>query len=212
VRQAGPNPAPGLAARQFHIRSLVFVFLLRRPTPTDIDRFHDRSRDLPLSYEPVGLLQQPPGVRRFDEQVVSVGRGDADFERGCRALQAWRHFDLGWIAAIPRPPSIDVGTVVAVQIRHLGFWSLNGCRVVYHVEGEGRFGFAYGTLTNHAESGEELFELFTDWQSGDVMYRIRAVSWPQDRLARLGQPVARFLQARFRRDSAAALTRAITSR
>jgi uncharacterized protein (UPF0548 family) len=185
------------------------VFLLRRPAPSDIARFHEASRDLPLSYGPVGILKAPSAGRRFDEQVVSVGRGDAHFERACRALQAWKHFDLGWIAAIPRPASIDVGTVVAVQIRHLGFWSLNGCRVVYHVEGDKRFGFAYGTLTNHAESGEEQFEVFIDQSTGDVMYRIRAVSWPQDPLARLGQPFVRFLQARFRRDSAAAMQRAM---
>jgi uncharacterized protein (UPF0548 family) len=157
----------------------------------------------------VGILKQPPGARRFDEQVVSIGRGAADFERASRLLQAWKHFDLGWIAAIPRPASIEVGTVVAVQIRHLGFWSLNGCRVVYLVESDGRFGFAYGTLTNHAESGEELFEVFIDEASGDVRYRIRAVSWPRDPLARLGQPFVRFLQARFRRDSAAAMQRAM---
>ena len=186
-----------------------YVFLIRRPTLADLDRFHDTSRALPLSYSPVGILKQPPGARRFNEQVVPVGRGEADFERARRALTAWKHFDLGWVAAIPRPPSIDVGTVVAVQIRHLRFWSLNGCRVVYQVEGDGRFGFAYGTLTNHAESGEELFELFLDPRSGDVMYRILAVSWPQDPLARLGQPFVRVLQARFRRDSAAALMRAM---
>ena len=82
--------------------------------------------------------------------------------------------------------------------------------MVYHLEGEATFGFAYGTLTNHAESGEELFELFLDQRSGDVMYRIRAVSWPQAPLARIGQPFVRLLQARFRRDSAAALRRAVT--
>ena len=32
-----------------------------------------------------------------------------------------------------------------------------------------RFGFAYGTLTNHAESGEELFEVFLDPATGDVI-------------------------------------------
>jgi uncharacterized protein (UPF0548 family) len=185
------------------------VFFLRRPTSSDIDRFHQISRNLPLSYGQVGILKQPPGERRFDEQVVKVGHGDSDFERACQALRTWKHFELGWIAAIPRPASIDVGTVVAVQIRHLGFWSLNGCRVVYRVDGEGRFGFAYGTLTNHAESGEELFEVFIDRTTGDVMYRIRAVSWPQDSLARLGQPFVRFLQARFRQDSAEALKRAM---
>jgi len=101
---------------------------------------------------------------------------------------------------------------VAVLIRHLGFWSLNGCRVVYHVEaGSGtRFGFAYGALTNHAEAGEELFEVFMEPATGDVVYRIRAVSWPQATLARIGQPIVRMLQARFRRDSLAALKRAIS--
>jgi len=70
-------------------------------------------------------------------------------------------------------------------------------------------GFAYGTLTNHAEAGEELFEVFLDPQTDQVMYRIRAVSWPQVMLARLGQPIVRLLQARFRRDSAAAMKRAM---
>jgi hypothetical protein len=40
------------------------------------------------------------------------------------------------------------------------------------------------------------------------MYRIRAVSWPQATLARVGQPIVRALQARFRADSAAAMERA----
>ena len=66
------------------------------------------------------------------------------------------------------------------------------------------FGFAYGTLTNHAEAGEELFEVFMDPRTEDVMYRIRATSWPRATLARVGHPIVRALQARFRRDSAAA--------
>ena len=83
---------------------------------------------------------------------------------------------------------------MAVLIRHLGFWSLNGCRVLYSVgslDDVARFGFAYGTLTNHAESGEELFEVFIDPQTDEVIYRIRAISWPQATLARIGQPIVR---------------------
>jgi uncharacterized protein (UPF0548 family) len=96
-------------------------------------------------------------------------------------------------------------------IRHLGFWSLNGCRVVYCVgdpENDVRFGFAYGTLPNHAEAGEELFEVFVDPRTDDVMYRIRATSWPRAMLARVGQPIVRALQSRFRSHSAAAMARA----
>jgi uncharacterized protein (UPF0548 family) len=100
---------------------------------------------------------------------------------------------------------------VAVAIRHVGFWSLNGCRVLYQTGdgGQQTFGFAYGTLTNHAESGEEIFEVHFDAGTGDVTYRIRAVSRPRAALARLGYPLTRMLQARFRRDSALAVRRAV---
>ena len=187
------------------------MFLARRPSTGDIDRFLDDSRERPLSYGPIGLVRERPRDGRFDEQVVAIGRGEADFDRARAALMAWKHFELGWVELFPRQAGVEVGTVVAVLIRHLGVWSLNGARVLYCVggaDGEARVGFAYGTLTNHAESGEELFEVFVDSRTGDVMYRIRAVSRPQALLARVGQPIVRLLQARFRRDSAAAMKRA----
>ena len=133
----------------------------------------------------------------------------ADFDRARASLCAWRHFDLGWVEVFPRNASIDVGTSIAVLIRHLGFWSLNGARVVYRLEeSDTRFGFAYGTLTNHAEAGEEIFEVGFDRDSGDVTYRLRAASRPRAALTRIGYPVARALQARFRRDSARAMRKA----
>ena len=101
---------------------------------------------------------------------------------------------------------------MAVLVRHLGFWSLNGCRVVYVSDderGTDSFGFAYGTLANHAEVGEELFEVTFDPQTEQVRYRIRAVSKPRALAARLGYPFTRSLQARFRRDSLAALERSL---
>jgi uncharacterized protein (UPF0548 family) len=185
------------------------MFLPRRPSSADIDRFLGASRDLPLSYDPVGIAAQPPSRRRFDEQVVRIGRGAGDCGRARDALMAWRHFDIGWVELFRERARPEVGATVAILIRHVGLWSLNGARVVYTVEsGEARFGFAYGTLTNHAESGEELFEVFVEPRTGDVMYRIRAVAQPQATAARLGLPVVRLLQSRFRRDSAAALRRA----
>ena len=167
---------------------------------------------LPLSYDPVGIVRSEPVGRRFDEAVVTIGHGASDFRRAQRALRAWKQFDIGWVELFPRCASTAVGTNVAVLIRHFGFWSLNGARVVYGagrgIE-DGLFGFAYGTLGNHAEAGEELFEVVLDEKTGDVTYRIRAISWPQALLARLGQPIVRLLQARFRRDSGAAMKRAL---
>jgi uncharacterized protein (UPF0548 family) len=190
------------------------MFLMRRPTPAAIARFLDASRDLALSYGPVGIVRNTPVEGRFDEEVVVIGRGDDDFIRARAALTVWKQFDIGWVEVFPQGAAVKTGTVVAVLIRHFGFWSLNGCRILYPAassEGERRFGFAYGTLTNHAESGEELFEVFIDSQRGDVMYRIRAISWPQAPLAHLGQPIVRALQAEFRRDSVAAMKRATSS-
>jgi len=185
------------------------MFLARRPTRHVIDRFIRESQDLPLSYGPVGIVTRPAG-QPLDELAVAVGHGQADFERARAALLGWKQFEIGWVETFPRHVPVAVGTVVAVLIRHLGFWSLNGCRVLYSVGSPGdvaRFGFGCGTLTNHAESGEELFEVFIDPQTDEVIYRIRAISWPHATLARVGQPIVRVLQRRFRDDSAAALKR-----
>ena len=187
------------------------MFLARRPTPNVIDRFIRESQDLPLSYAPIGIVRTRTAGQDLDELTVAIGRGQADFERARSALLAWKQFDIGWVETFPRQAPVAVGTVVAVLIRHLGFWSLNGCRVLYSVaslDDVARFGFAYGTLTNHAESGEEFFEVFIDPQTDEVTYRIRAISWPQATLARVGQPIVRVLQERFREQSAAAMKHA----
>ena len=55
----------------------------------------------------------------------------------------------------------------------------------------------------------ETFDVFLDPESDEVTYRIRAISKPQAALARMGQPIVRSLQARFRRDSAAVMERVI---
>jgi len=185
------------------------MFLIRRPSPDTIERFLVASQDLPMSYEPVGVVQSGE-CRSLDDASFAIGRGRADFERARAALAAWKQFDLGWVELYPKRSPIDVGAVVAVVIKHFGFWSVNGCRVAYHAPAnDDAFGYAYGTLPNHAESGEELFEVFIDPRTDDVIYRIRATSAPQALLTWIGQPIVRVLQAQFRRDSADAMRRAI---
>jgi uncharacterized protein (UPF0548 family) len=191
------------------------MFLTRRPPPERIDRFLRESRDLPLSYSPTGIVSTHSLREGVDEATAVIGHGKAALDRARAALMTWKQFDIGWIETFPRDALVAAGAEVALLIRHFGFWSLNGCRVLHAVDSvtDGdRCGVAYGTLTNHAESGEELFEVFIDPQTDDVIYRIRAISWPQATLARVGQPVVRMLQERFRRHSAAAMTRATRSK
>ncbi len=169
------------------------------------------SRQLPLSYAPIGLAGQDRAGFQVDEQEVVIGVGKAAFDRAKVALTTWRHFELGWVEVFPTLAGIAPGTIVAVLVRHLGFWSMNGCRVVYSIARDDprEFGFAYGTLTNHAESGEEIFKVSLHPSTGEVSYVIRAASRPRALLARLGYPVTRSLQSRFRRDSADAVARAL---
>jgi len=188
------------------------MFLTRRPSQLELDEFVNQSRNLPLSYDPVGIAKQSPNGFNIDQSSAVIGQGDQAFERAKTALAAWRHFELGWVELFPHGASIEPGSVVAVLVRHLGFWSLNGCRVVYRVGDQqiGRsFGFAYGTLTNHAEEGEEIFGVSLTPESEKVVYRIRAVSRARVALARIGYPFTRLLQQRFRRDSIRALRLAI---
>jgi uncharacterized protein (UPF0548 family) len=189
------------------------MFLLHRPSPQFIDRLLAQSQELPLSYGPIGVAQQATKSFDADETNAVIGKGKADFERARAALEGWKQFDVGWAELFPKNAPIETGTVVVLLIRHLGFWSLNGCRIVYRVgeaEPDRRCGFAYGTLSNHAELGEEIFEVVLDSETQDVTYRIHAASRPRALLARIGYPIARLLQARFRRDSIKAMTLAVT--
>ena len=190
------------------------MFLLRRPSLQIVERFTQQSMRLPLSYEPIGIAEAPPAGYDVDEEIVTLGRGEACFESAKAALVAWQHFAFEWVHVFPRAASIEPGSVVAVCICHLGFWSVNGCRVLYSVGDRvygPTFGFAYGTLSNHAEQGEEIFEVRLRPDTQEVIYRIRAVSRPRAVLARLGYPIVRALQARFRRDSGEAMRRAVTA-
>lgn len=70
-----------------------------------------------------------------------------------------------------------------------------------------RYGFACGTLSEHAEAGEERF--LVEWlEDGSVWYDLLAFSRPRHALARIAYPFGRMLQARFRRDSGRAMQQA----
>lgn len=188
------------------------MFSLTQPNASTIARFLAESKNLPLSYTPIGLAQSSARGFVLDEARIELGVGEAVFAHACQALREWRQFDLGWTEIVPRGASTEVGTVVAVLVRHLGFWSLNGCRVVATLESDvdtERFGYVYGTLTNHAERGEEIFAVTRDLRTGRVGYELRAASHPRAWLAWCGYPVTRSLQTRFRRDSCAAMKRAV---
>ena len=72
----------------------------------------------------------------------------------------------------------------------------SACRVVWVVDDGDRFGFGYGTLPVHPESGEEAF-VAERAPGGEVRLSIVAFSRARSVLTRLGGPVARRQQERF---------------
>ncbi|HLA09180.1 MAG TPA: DUF1990 domain-containing protein [Pyrinomonadaceae bacterium] len=92
----------------------------------------------------------------------------------------------------------------AVKAHTLGIWTLNAARIVYVVNETGdvnRFGFAYGTLPDHVERGEERFLIEWNREDDSVWYDILAFSKPRHRIVRVSHPYARWLQKRFAKDS-----------
>ena len=188
---------------------------LRKPSADALRRFLAAQRDLPFTYGAVGATAgTPPAGYAVDRTRIRLGEGEPVFRSAVAALKRWEQFNLGWVEAWPPDTPIQTGEVVAVMGRAVGVWWLNACRVVYVVDEAGpisKFGFGYGTLPGHVESGEERF--LVEWDRGDdaVWYDILAFSRPNRVLTRLGYPVVRRLQKRFGRDSAASMLRAVRS-
>jgi uncharacterized protein (UPF0548 family) len=187
------------------------VFLIHRPLPEEIETFLAASRE--LSYQPIGIAMEGARGYKMDDVRVEIGSGVETFERAKAALQNWEMFNTGFTEVFPAHASTADGSTVAVLVRHLGFWSLNACRVVYQIRedaaGEIRFGFAYGTLVDHGERGEEVFAVCLHRETQKVSYWLRAASQPAALLAKLGYPFVRHLQARFRRASCKAMVCAV---
>jgi uncharacterized protein (UPF0548 family) len=192
------------------------MFKCRKPSEEAVERFIFSQRELPFSYSQPGATRRetPPSGYNVDHNRILLGMGSEIFERAAAALRKWKQFDLGWVKIVPPETAIEVDAVVAVQARTFGFWSLNACRIVYVIDENElvkKFGFAYGTLPDHVERGEERFTI--EWHTDDsVWYDIYAFSHPQHLLARLGFPITRQLQHRFVRDSLAAMTRTSANR
>ena len=181
------------------------MFLPREPSAQLVSKFIARQRDLPFSYAEVGATgKTPPAGYTVDHNRIQLGRGKQVYEGAVDALRHWRQFDLGWVTVVPTGVPVEVGATVAVRARTFGLWSLSAARIVYLInenEPVQRFGFAYGTLPDHVERGEERF--IVEWQLKDdsVWYDILAFSQPRHPFVRLSFPLARVLQNRFVRDS-----------
>ena len=187
------------------------MFHLFKPTATQLDQFLDSLGSDTFSYSHVGVTRDStrPDGYVVDHNRQLLGTGRETFERAKQAVRRWKMFDVPGLKLVRDDTPIESGRNVALLASHLGFYSVSSCRIVYVVDEPDRFGFAYGTLSQHAESGEERFTVEYHPDTGEVWYDIYAFSRPGHWMVRLGYPYARYLQTSFAVASKTAMLRAV---
>jgi len=189
------------------------MLFLNRPSEKSIRAITALQANQNFSYSEAGATDGtlPTGYKVI-HSAVQLGKGSDKFARACAAMREWKMFDIPnvWLHWPTTP--IANGNIVAVLINHFGFWSLNFCRIVYVIDEDGsqrRFGFAYGTLKEHAERGEERFMIEWDRATDIVTYNILSFSRPGNWKTRIACPLARRLQQQFVTNSLAAMVAAV---
>jgi uncharacterized protein (UPF0548 family) len=190
------------------------VFSFRKPSIETRRRILAFESTLDLTYTAVGATfgkTAVPAGFAVDSTRVELGRGQSAFDRAKVGLSSWQQFNLGWLEAFPNDTPILIGETVLVIARAGGMWWTNATRIVDVVDDtsatSSRFGFAYGTLPGHVESGEERFLIEWDHATDIVWFDILAFSRPRHYLVRLNRRRARAMQKRFAADSTAAMQR-----
>ena len=188
------------------------MYFLSKPDRDYIRQFLSEQGSKPFSYAHVGATRErAPNGYNVDHNRIQLGEGADIFERAKNAIRQWKMFDMPWIELCWPDTPIKTDATVAVLLSHLGFWSLNACRIVYEIDERGdceKFGFAYGTLPEHGERGEERFTVEFHRIDQSVWYDLYAFSRPGP-AARLAYPFTRALQKRFAQESKEAMQRAM---
>lgn len=191
------------------------MFLLTKPTKPTIQQFINDSRNSELSYPEINATrgEERPVGYNIDHNRIRLGSGLGDFEKAKNAIAGWKMFDMKWVRLCHADTTIEVGREVAIMVKHFGFYSINAARIVYvmdNADNVHRFGFAYGTLAEHGEIGEERFSVEFHEETGEVWYDLYAFSRPASLLARVGYPLSRYLQKSFAADSKRAMFKAVS--
>ena len=189
------------------------MFLLTKPNEERIRGFLFSQKDERFTYPEADIARhQSPRGYTLDHNRIKLGEGADVFRRAVEAIRRWEMFNIGWLQLCWPDAPIEVGSTVAVLAALRFCWSLNACRIARVFDEDlRRYGFAYGTLPDHAERGQESF--IVEWNIDDdsVWYDLSAYSRPNQLIAKLGYPFARALQKRFARDSMQAMLRGAAS-
>lgn len=193
------------------------MYHFRKPDSAQIDDFLkvQAQKDFTYPHREATRNQSPPAGFRVDHNRICLGQGAAVYEQAKQALAEWQHYRFDWLHLHRPEVPPAAGQTVAALAHVLGIWVLNACRVVYVLEESEpftRFAFAYGTLPDHAECGEERFQV--EWHPDDdsVWYDLYAFSRPNTLLSKIALPYVRSKQKQFARESLQAMHQAVVKK
>jgi uncharacterized protein (UPF0548 family) len=178
------------------------VFLVRRPSDAKLSQILAEVADAPFTYDRVAATADPDGLPDGYHHVHAtrvVGHGAEAFAAAVDGIRRWQLHRRQGFRVAPDDPPIEVGTAVAVDVPLVAIHVIATCRIAWVVDEVDRFGFGYGTLPVHPESGEEALVVERDAGpngGGEVRLAITAFSRPRHPLVRLAGPMARWQQAR----------------
>ena len=137
--------------------------------------FIQKQAPLDYTYSPLFGTKLKDNIETYDNDSLEIviGKGVLDFEIAKKAIRSWTMFPALWTKILKENTPIEVNETVAMYAKFFGLWWRNACKIVYVTDNKTEFGFAYGTLPGHIESGEELF-LVSMNEKEEVIYTIKA--------------------------------------
>jgi uncharacterized protein (UPF0548 family) len=168
---------------------------VRSSDPATMKRLLEDLEGAELTYSDVGatLAGKCPEGFHHDRYEAVLGEGRETFERAVTGLKTWKAHRLPGMRVFPEHQEIRSGATVVVILGTPIASLVVPCRIVGVVDGQTRWGFAYGTLPGHPEQGEESFAVSMA-PDGSVHFEIEAFSRPADLLVRLSGPIGRGVQ------------------
>ncbi len=176
---------------------------LNYPKPGQLSSILDRSSADTFTYAELKGTQKD-SIEGYDNDLnrMLLGEGKEVWTKAKEALLNWQQFPPSWTRVFPDKLPLLAKNQLVVIFKLFGLWWVNPTRIVYTLDEENRFGFAYGTIEGHIEQGEELFWIERE-PDGKIYYSIKAFSKPRFWGARLLYPMARSYQRKFVKESMA---------
>ena len=175
-------------------------------------RLVETMRETQPTYEDLGATlvgKRPEGFHHHCYDV-ELGTGLQTFERAVRGLKSWEAHRIAGVRVFPDDQEIRKGATVIVTLGTPLLALAAPCRIVSTIDGQNRWGFAYGTLPGHPEQGEEAF-VVSIAPDETVRFEIEAFSRPADILVRMAGPVGRGFQQGGTRNYLSTLKRFVDS-